>query len=70
MREAVLELKEMYRELWLAENRPYWLENVLARYDHEAQFWTRMALLFSDVSRDYRSRKALPAEEELGLVLP
>jgi hypothetical protein len=33
MAEELAELKGSYREQWLAENRPYWLDSVLARYD-------------------------------------
>ena len=33
MAEELTILKESYRQQWLAENRPYWLESVLARYD-------------------------------------
>ena len=60
----------MYRKLWLAENRPYWLGNVLARYDHEAGYWTGKALQFAALDEEYRIRKELPGEEALGLTLP
>ncbi|HEU4794091.1 MAG TPA: beta-N-acetylhexosaminidase, partial [Pyrinomonadaceae bacterium] len=33
MTEELAELRASYREQWLAENRPYWLDSVLARYD-------------------------------------
>src|SRR5260370_10092947 len=33
MAEELSILKEAYREQWLAENRPYWLDSVSARYD-------------------------------------
>src|SRR5258708_38573857 len=32
MAEELTILKEGYRQQWLAENRPYWLDSVLARY--------------------------------------
>jgi hypothetical protein len=70
VRESVTELRDLYQTLWLAENRPYWLGNVLARYDHEALYWTRLGLVFADAARQYREEKTLPAAESLGVVLP
>jgi len=32
-------LKDMYQKLWLGENRPYYLGNILARYDEELRRW-------------------------------
>ena len=39
MAEELAILKEGYRRQWLAENRPYWLESVLARYDQMISIW-------------------------------
>jgi hypothetical protein len=32
-------LRDMYQKLWLSENMPYFLGNILARYDAEAVRW-------------------------------
>lgn len=39
LRDYVNELRAGYRALWLAENRPHWIDNVLVRYDNEALYW-------------------------------
>ena len=66
----VNELKLAYREAWLAENRPYWLENVLVRYEHEALYWHRLARKFADVHQQFRTEKTLSDPVSLGLHLP
>jgi hexosaminidase len=32
-------LRGMYQNLWMGENRPYFLDNILARYDEETRHW-------------------------------
>ncbi len=67
LREALLDLKARYREAWLAENRPYWLENVLVRYDAEALKWQQMIRAFTDAAEQYAQLKRLPEPERVGL---
>ena len=70
LRDYANELKGLYRAAWLAENRPYWLDNVLVRYDYEALHWTGRARLFTEASQQYATSKKLPEPEKLGLHLP
>jgi len=49
-----------YRELWLAENRPYFLENILIRYDNELDRWQRAADRFSQIRTLYGRTQQLP----------
>ncbi len=60
-------IKEQYRAAWLAENRPYWLENVLALYDRETRLWLDKITEFSLARARYREEKTLPPPETLGL---
>jgi hypothetical protein len=39
MRDQTTLLRDMYRKLWLGENLPYFLGNILARYDEELARW-------------------------------
>ena len=39
IRDGYALLGGLYRQAWLRVNRPYWLENNLARYDKAAQLW-------------------------------
>jgi hexosaminidase len=70
LRDYANEIKGLYRSAWLAENRPYWLDNVLVRHDYEALLWTGRARLFTEASQQYATTKKMPEPEKLGLHLP
>jgi hypothetical protein len=70
LREMVEELSELrasYREQWLAENRPYWLDSVLARYDHAMDLWLGKSRALDEALRNYETTSILPDPEEFGL---
>jgi len=67
MTEELTILKENYRNLWLAENRPYWLDSVLARYDQAALTWLNKSKALAEAVRVYNSTSILPDPEEFGL---
>jgi hypothetical protein len=70
MRELAEELailKEGYRRQWLAENRPYWLDSVLARYDQMILLWLEKSRATDEVLRNYQTTSTLPSPEEFGL---
>jgi len=43
LRDGLSLIRDEYEKLWLKENRPYWLHNVLARYDQATQLWLNRA---------------------------
>jgi hypothetical protein len=59
MRGQTLVLREMYRKLWLGENLPYYMDDILARYDEERGRWEAVANRI-DRSEGDLSRQALP----------
>jgi hypothetical protein len=67
MTEELAELRESYRQQWLAENRPYWLDSVLARYDHAMGEWLEKSRALGEVLRNYESTSTLPDPQAFGL---
>ncbi len=67
MAEELSELREAYRAQWLAENRPYWLASVLARYDLAVSRWLARSKQLEDALRVYDQTSVLPAPAEFGL---
>jgi hypothetical protein len=59
MRGQTLVLREMYRKLWLGENLPYYMDDILARYDEESGRWEEIADRINRSERNL-SRHALP----------
>jgi hexosaminidase len=67
MAEELSELREAYRAQWLAENRPYWLASVLARYDLAVSRWLARSKQLEEALRTYDQTSTLPAPAEFGL---
>ncbi|HST51437.1 MAG TPA: beta-N-acetylhexosaminidase [Pyrinomonadaceae bacterium] len=65
--ESLSVLREAYRERWLQENRPYWLESVLARYDLAISRWLSRSKQLEDALREYDRSSTLPPPSEFGL---
>jgi len=66
LRDAYSAIRDEYARVWLGENRPYWLGNVLVRYDLQVQKWQERGWRFAEVIRDFDAGKDLPAAESLG----
>ena len=67
LREGFGLTRDLFRHAWLQENRPYWLDNIMARYDLAIQLWIQRANRFSEASSQYRVTHVLPKPEEVGL---
>ena len=66
LRDHLGDLREQYRKLWLAENRPYWMENVLVKYDSLHQKFSDRALSVIQWLNYFNEKGALPPPESLG----
>jgi hexosaminidase len=67
MRDGYSLLGGLYRQAWLRINRPYWLENNMARYDKCAQLWIDRGDKFSLVQKQWFDTHTLPSLAEAGL---
>jgi hypothetical protein len=67
MAEELATLRESYRQQWLAENRSYWLDSVLARYDLAMSTWLNKSRILGEALRDYEATSILPNPEDFGL---
>ena len=69
LRDAITELRKMYAEGWARENHPYWLDNVLVRYDNLAAEVQAKIVGVQAAQHQYWNTKTLPSPEQLGFFL-
>ncbi len=70
LRDGYSALENEYRQAWLAENRPFWLGNVLVRYDLSIQLWQQRAEKMQALMDAWGTTKTLPAAAEIGMPVP
>jgi hexosaminidase len=66
LRDSITRLKTHYSSLWLKENRPYWLGNVLVRYDNLASLYQSKIQAVAVAQAQYRERSVLPTPQQMG----
>jgi hexosaminidase len=69
LRDATTRLSQMYREAWLREYNPFWLDNVLVRYDTLAREFQAKIVAVRQARRQYNATKTLTPPQELGFYL-
>ena len=64
LRDGYSLIRDEYEKAWMRENRPYWIHNVLARYDIATQLWINRADRIN-LSRQqwFRTQRLKPAAE-------
>jgi hypothetical protein len=67
IRDGYTLLGGLYRQAWLQDNRPYWLENNQARYDRAAQLWIGRSDHWDLVLEQWWNTHTLAAPAEVGL---
>jgi hexosaminidase len=69
LRDATTRLSQMYREAYLREYGPYWLDNVLVRYDSLAREFQTKIVAVRQARRQYEATKTLIPPQDLGFYL-
>jgi hexosaminidase len=66
LRDEITRLRKMHSEGWERENRPYYLDNVLVRYDTLIAEIQGKIVAVQEAQRQFWTSKTLPAPEQLG----
>jgi len=67
LRDGLSLIRDEYEKLWLKENRPYWLHNVLARYDLATQLWIDRADRINLSRQQWYRTHRLRSADEIGI---
>jgi len=67
IRDGYAQLGRLYRDAWLRDNRPYWLDVNQARYDRAAQLWVGRSMAWQNVIQKWHETRALPPADQVGL---
>jgi len=62
--------RELYKQAWNRENRPFALQNVMGRYDLAIQLWITRGNLVASAMDSWHRTHMLPPAEQLGIPLP
>jgi len=69
LRDVTTRLSQMYREAYLRQYRPYWLDNVLVRYENLACEFQNKIVAVRQARRQYDANKTLTPPRDLGFYL-
>jgi hypothetical protein len=68
LRDGYTLLSDHYRQAWLRDNRPYWLQTNMDRYAQSAALWMdRSERWQTQVIRPWYETHTLPPPQEVGL---
>jgi hypothetical protein len=67
LRDGLSLIRDEYEKAWLKENRPYWLHNVLARYDQATQLWLNRADRINLSRQQWNRTRRLKPADEIGI---
>jgi hexosaminidase len=68
LRDYTTRLTELYKQLWLSENLPNWLPNILQLYSRNSTMWQELIARFDAIKAERDDGKPLPSPQSLGLL--
>lgn len=68
LRDYTTRLTELYHQLWLSENLPDWMPNMLQLYERNSEMWQGLIAKFSGIQNRFYDGQSLPSAESLGLL--
>jgi hexosaminidase len=68
LRDYTTRLTELYRQLWLSENLPTWMPNMLQLYERNSDLWQGLIAKYSELRAALSNGQPLPSAESLGLL--
>jgi hexosaminidase len=68
LRDYTTRLTDLYRQLWLSENLPTWMPNMLQLYQRNSDLWQELIAKFSGIRYGFYDGQPLPSAESLGLL--
>lgn len=60
-------IRDLFKDAWLKENRPFWLDNVTAQYDMAMQLWIARADKLRAARQQWQATHTLPTPETVGM---
>lgn len=60
-------IRDLFQDVWLKENRPFWLDNVTAQYDLAMQLWITRADRIRAARQQWLATHTLPSPETVGI---
>ncbi|MES2177389.1 MAG: family 20 glycosylhydrolase [Gemmatimonadota bacterium] len=70
LRDGYALTRDLYEAAWMRENRPYWIHNVLTKFDLATQLWQSRADKFALTRSEYTRTRKLPSFEAAGIPAP
>ena len=70
IRDGYALLRGLYQQAWLRDNRPYWLQINMSRYDRATELWIGRSRQWSQVIQQWHETQALPSAADAGLPEP
>ena len=67
LRDGYALTRDLYEAAWRRENRPYWIHNVLVKFDLAIQLWQMRTDRFAAARSEYGRTRKLPPAESIGI---